>query len=90
MKKIGLFYGSTGGNTVGVVDEIEFNLREEVEIHNVKDGISDMTKYNNLILVCPTYGVGELQDDWKAIFDEFKTLDFSNKNVGIISLGNQT
>ena len=31
MKKIGIFYGTTSGNTTGIVDEIEFYLRKELE-----------------------------------------------------------
>ena len=62
MKKIGIFYGTTSGNTTGIVDEIEFYLRkDDYQTYNVADGISEIKDYENLILVSPTYGVGELQ-----------------------------
>ena len=90
MKKIGLFYGSTSGRTQGVTDEIEFNLGDNVVVHNVADGIANINDYENLILVTPTYGVGELQQDWETVFNEFKSIDFSDKIVALVGIGNQT
>nr|WP_307775229.1 flavodoxin [uncultured Cetobacterium sp.] len=90
MKKIGIFYGTTSGITAGIVDEIEFYLRgEECEVFDVAEGIASMNELENLILVSPTYGVGELQKDWENIFEEFKSLDFTGKVVGIVGVGNQ-
>lgn len=90
MKKIGIFYGSTGGKTAAIVDEIEFYLRkDEHEVHNIKDGIDSMSSYENLILVTPTYGVGELQEDWEKVLPTFEKMNFSGKKIGIAGLGNQ-
>lgn len=88
MKKIAIFYGSTGGTTKGVVDEIEFNL-ENADVYDVKNGIDNMDDYENLILAVPTYGVGELQEDWEKIFDKFKNIDFKDKVVALVGVGNQ-
>ena len=90
MKKIGIFYGTTSGITAGIVDEIEFYLRgEEYEVFDVANGIDEMENIENLILVSPTYGVGELQKDWENVYDKLKDLDFTNKVVGIVGVGNQ-
>lgn len=90
MKKIGIFYGTTSGITAGIVDEIEFYLRgEEYEVFDVANGIDEMENFENLILVSPTYGVGELQKDWENVYDKLKSLDFTNKIVGIVGVGNQ-
>lgn len=90
MKKIGVFYGSTSGNTTAIVDEVEFYLRkEEYEVINVADGIKGIEEYENLILISPTYGVGELQADWENVSSDLEKVDFSDKKVGIIGLGNQ-
>lgn len=90
MKKIGIFYGTTGGRTSAIVEEIEFNLKKiDHEIFNVKDGIKDIKNFDNLILISPSYGVGELQEDWLKVLAELKTIDFSGKVVGLVSLGNQ-
>lgn len=90
MKKIGIFYGTTSGITAGIVDEIEFYLRgENYEVFDVANGIGDIKEIENLILVSPTYGVGELQRDWENVYDELKTVDFTNKVVGVVGVGNQ-
>lgn len=90
MEKIGIFYGTTSGKTGAIIEEIEFNLRkDDYEVRNVVDGIKGIEEFKNLILVSPSYGVGELQDDWLDVFDEFKQVDFTGKVVGIVGLGNQ-
>ena len=90
MKNIGIFYGSTSGKSAAVAEEIDFYLRkEEHELFNVAEGISEMPKFENLILIAPTYGVGELQKDWVNVLPEFEKIDFTGKKVGIIGLGNQ-
>ncbi|MGL4997447.1 MAG: flavodoxin [Cetobacterium sp.] len=90
MKKIGIFYGTTSGITVGIVDEIEFYLRGlDYDVFDVADGITEMSNLENIILVSPTYGVGELQKDWENVYEEFKNIDFTGKIVGIVGVGNQ-
>lgn len=90
MKKIGVFYGTTTGTTNGVVDEVEFYLRkDDYEVYNVANGISNISDFENLILITPTYGVGELQVHWNKVVKELESIDFSNKVVGLIGLGNQ-
>ena len=90
MKKIGVFYGSTTGTATAVVDELEFYLKKlDFEVHNVADGITALSEYENLILVTSTYGFGELQADWEDVFDEFCKIDFSGKVVGLVGVGNQ-
>lgn len=89
-KKIGIYYGTTSGTTSGIVDEIEFQLKgEDCYIHNVEEGIDSMEEYENLILVSPSYGVGELQKDWENVYEKFKKIDFTGKIIGIVGVGNQ-
>lgn len=90
MKKIGLFFGSTGGRTVGVVDEFEFNLNDSADIFNVENGIDEIKNYENLILVSPSYGFGELEPHWAELSDQLEATDFTNKVVGLVGLGSQT
>ena len=90
MKKISVFYGTTTGTTNGVVDEVEFYLRkDDYEVYNVANDISNISNFENLILITPTYGVGELQVHWNKVVKELESVDFSNKVVGLIGLGNQ-
>lgn len=90
MEKIGIFYGSNTGKTTAVAEEIEFNLRRnEHEVINVADGIEKMNEFRNLILLTPTYGVGEVQEDWAKVMPELEKMDFTGKKVAIAGLGNQ-
>lgn len=90
MKKLGIYYGTTSGTTTGIVDELEFYLRKEnYQVYNVKNGIEDLSTYENLILVSPTYKIGKLQQDWENILPELEKIDFNGKIVGLIGLGNQ-
>lgn len=90
MKRIGIFYGTTGGKTTAIVDEIEFCLKKaDYDVFNVEQGISEMANFENLILVTPTYGVGELQKDWEDHLEILKGMDFTGKKVALVGLGNQ-
>ena len=90
MEKIGIFYGSNTGKTAAVAEEIEFNLRKDnYEVINVADGIETMKDFKNLILLTPTYGVGEIQEDWANVMPQFEKIDFTGKRVAVAGLGNQ-
>ena len=90
MEKIGIFYGSNTGKTAAVAEEIEFNLRKDnYEVINVADGIETMKDFKNLILSTPTYGVGEVQEDWANVMPQFEKIDFTGKRVAVAGLGNQ-
>ena len=49
----------------------------------------DWTGHEVFILGVPTWYYGELQSDWEAYFEHFKTLDFSEKTVALFGLGDQ-
>jgi len=90
MNKIGLFYGTTGGRTTGIVDEFDFNLRDDVEIFDVANGIEKIKEFENLILVTPSYGFGELEAHWEAVIEDFKKIDLNGKTLALVGLGSQT
>ena len=52
-------------------------------------GDDDWTEHDMFILGIPTWYYGELQSDWEAYFDHFKTLDFSGKTIALFGLGDQ-
>jgi flavodoxin I len=84
MAKIGIFFGSTEGNTERVVAQIQEALggESEVALHNVNSATADdMQQYPNLILACPTWEIGQLQEDWDAFIDELDDVDFTGKKV---------
>ena len=93
MSKIGVFYGSTTANTVGVVATLTDELIRtgfEVERFNVGGGdVISMTDYDLLILATPTWTNGELQEDWKNVLRQFSAIDFSGKRVALLGIGDQ-
>tara|TARA_B100000212_G_scaffold15187_2_gene10543 strand:- start:7755 stop:8255 length:501 start_codon:yes stop_codon:yes gene_type:complete len=86
--KIKLIYGSDTGNTELIAEDIK-NLWDEVEVTTVDDLSSDHWNHDKFILGIPTWYDGELQSDWEDYFEEFQTIDFTNKTVAIFGLGDQ-
>ena len=90
MAKIGIFYGSTDGNTERVSTQIQeaFGGEDAVALHNVNSATSDdMAPYDYLILACPTWEIGELQEDWDSFIDEIEDVDYNGKMVTYLNLG---
>lgn len=91
MAKIGLFYGSTTGSTQSVAERIQEALGgAEVDVANIATARPpDLERYEALIFGTPTWGVGELQDDWEAFERQWDTLDLTGKKVAFFGLGDQ-
>lgn len=90
MAKIGIFYGSTEGNTERVVTKIQEALGGEdvAVLHNVNAASADdMQPYSYLILACPTWEIGQLQEDWDSFIDELENVDYAGKKVTYVGLG---
>lgn len=89
MGKIGIFYGSTEGNTENVAIKIQAALGKDVaDLHNVDAATADdLQSYDNLILGCPTWEIGELQEDWETFIDVLDDVDFAGKKVAYFGLG---
>ena len=90
MAKIGIFYGSTDGNTERVSGQIQqaFGGEDVVALHNVNSATADdMAEYDYLILACPTWEIGELQEDWDSFIDEIEDVDYNGKMVTYLGLG---
>jgi flavodoxin I len=91
---IGLFYGSSTGNTALVAGLIARAFAAQggwvVEVMDIADYYLDaMLDYQRLILGIPTWNVGQLQADWEAILPEFDTLDLTGRQVALFGLGDQ-
>ncbi|NEQ95241.1 MAG: flavodoxin FldA [Cyanothece sp. SIO2G6] len=90
MAKVGLFYGSTTGNTASAAEKIQAALGGDsvVEVFDMANAqLSDLLNYDYLIIGSPTWNVGDLQDDWEAVIDEFDGMDFSGKTVAYFGTG---
>ena len=91
--KIGLFWGSSTDNTTTATDFIKEYLEmndHQVEIHNIADAdVDKILEYDNIIIGCPTWHIGELQEDWDSVFLEYEKLDFNGKTAAFFGCGDQ-
>jgi len=85
---IKLIYGSDTGNTELVTEDIT-KLLDDVEVTTVSELTPEDWDHDKFILGIPTWYDGELQSDWEEYFEEFKTIDFTDKIVAIFGLGDQ-
>lgn len=91
MKNIGIFFGSSTGNTESAARQIQKELGEDVaQVFDVaKAKPEDLNQFSNLILGASTWGVGDLQDDFDDFFAGFNNVEFKGKKVAIFGLGDQ-
>lgn len=89
MEKIGIFYGTTTGNTQQIAEAISSKLGNCELIDVAKASKDDIAKYTNLILAASTYGDGDLQTDWEDFVGNLSADDFNGKIVAIVGLGDQ-
>jgi len=92
--KIGLFYGSNTGNTELDAEMIKSTFEAfapvTVDLFNIGSvDLAGMEQYDRLIIGCPTWNIGQLQDDWDLKFDQLDTLDLHGKRVALFSPGDQ-
>lgn len=89
MKKTGIFYGSTTGNTESVAEKIATALGiGNEDVHNVGNTQpSGVKPYEVLLLGCSTWGVGEMQDDWNDFLFKLKDMDLKGKTVALFGCG---
>lgn len=92
--KIGLFFGSSTGNTEAVAYQIQEEFKKydnwECDVHNIGASTPEqILKYNYLIMGIPTWNTGELQDDWDLFLPKIADMDFNRKKVALFGLGDQ-
>ena len=85
---IKVIYGSDTGNTELVIEDL-IKLIDNTEVTTVADLTPEDWDNDKFILGIPTWYDGELQSDWEDYFEEFKTIDFTDKKVAIFGLGDQ-
>ena len=89
--KIGIIWGSDSGDTEDTTMTMEGKLTSyDLEVINVAEAsVEDFRKFDLLILWISTWYDGDLQSDWEDFFDDFKSIDFTDKTVAIFGLGDQ-
>lgn len=85
---IGIFYGSSTGNTKDAAELIAKGLdAKATDISTAK--VEDLQGCDVLLLGSSTWGQGDLQDDWEDFLPNLKDVDFNGKTVAIFGLGDQ-
>ncbi len=92
MAKIGLFYGSTTGNTLKAAEQIQEAFgADAVDLLDVRQASpDDLKRYDALILGTSTWHWGGLQDEWAVFEDHLSSEALSGKKVAFFGLGDQT
>ncbi len=91
MAKIGLFYGSTTGNTKDAAVQIKTAFGNDIlTIASIAGATADdLNRFDVLILGTSTWGFGDWQDDWAAFQRESAQVDWSCKTVALFGMGDQ-
>lgn len=90
MNTIGLFYGSDTGATEEIVNDVQNAFSKEIVLHNIaKASKEDIEQYDKLIFASSTWGDGDLQADWEDFETNLQNIDFTNKTIALIGVGDQ-
>jgi flavodoxin I len=91
MPDIGLFFGSSTGNSENVARMIAKSfLPTKVCIHDILEEKSiSVVEYTYLIFGIPSWNKHHLQDDWFYFLPKLTDIDFSTKTIALYGLGDQ-
>ena len=91
MVRIGIFFGSSTGNTEAVAAKIHEALGGNADApKSIADATADeLAGYDYLILGTSTWGAGDLQDDWDDALSMLESTELSGKKVAVFGLGDQ-
>ena len=90
MGKIGVFYGSSTGNTEVIAEKIKALFGDDADTCNIDAAaIEDFERYENLIFGTSSWGIGDAQDDWDDFMDILIEVNFNKKKLALFGLGDQ-
>jgi flavodoxin I len=91
MGKVGIFYGSTLGNTRKIAERIGAAFgADHAQVINIENAsIGHLESFENLVLGTSTWGVGEMQEDWETFARQLHKIDLSAKKIALFGVGDQ-
>lgn len=91
MKKFGIFYGSTTGNTFKVAQKIAalLNISPNDVFDIARVAPAAIGEYDVLLLGSSTWGAGDLQEDWFDFSAALKAMDLKDKTIAVFGCGNE-
>lgn len=92
MSKVGLFYGSSSGNTQTIADTIAKVMGvDKNDVIDIAKATPEMLlNYDLLILGSSTWGLGDLQDDWEGFISKLEKMNLSGKKVAVFGTGDSS
>ncbi len=86
---IGIFYGSSSGNTEslakGIASKLGVAASDMFDVGRVS--ADKAAGYDMLLLGSSTWGLGELQDDWYGFIEKLKSQNLAGKKVALFGCG---
>jgi len=91
LKQVGIFYGSSTGDTERVAMLIRDKIGQtRANVHDIFESrTEDLEQYPFLIFGISTWGIGEMQDDWDAFLTKLTSVDLTRKKLALFGLGDQ-
>lgn len=91
MAKIGIYYGSTTGNTQDLAEHLAKALDvASADVHDVASASADFSAYDVVLFGGSTMGMGDFQDDWESYIDDVKNADLNGKKVALFGCGDSS
>jgi len=92
MSEIGIFYGSTRGNTEDLARRIQKEIgRQRADLYNVsKVSPEKLTQYKYLLIGSSTWGIGEAQDDMTEFLPAIVNCNLAGCKVAVFGTANQS
>ena len=91
MQKIGIFYGSSTGNSEFAAEQIQKEFGADnatiIDVSSAKP--NEIDQYSNLIFGCSTLEIGELEYDFEDFMPQIKGANLKDKKIAIFGLGDQ-
>ena len=91
MQNIGIFYGSSTGNTEAAAKQIQKELGADIvktfDVVNAK--ANDIEQFPNVIFGASTWGIGDIQDDFEDFLSEIASANLGGKKAAIFGYGDQ-
>lgn len=90
MKSIGIFFGSTTGNTETIAQTIATALGTDNVFNVASAEASEAEAFDVLVLGSSTWGFGDLQDDWEGFLPKLSRASLSGKQVALFGCGDSS
>ena len=87
--KMGIFYGSSTGNTELAAELIKKEMGEFIEfIQDISQSEpAELAQFDVLFLGVSTWNIGDMQDDWAEFLPRLEELDLTGKKVALFAQG---